>query len=123
MKSQRRRLHVLCEDGLHQRFVEGLADRWGIGPRQRKIDASPAARGSASGYVLSRFVAALKRWRAERHDANVGLLVVIDGDERGLARRRQELAQILRDAKMQPIAPSEHVAIVVPTWHVETWIA
>jgi hypothetical protein len=28
MKSQRRRLFVLCEDALHQRFVECLADRY-----------------------------------------------------------------------------------------------
>ncbi|UQA56242.1 hypothetical protein [Polyangium aurulentum] len=66
---------------------------------------------------------AVKRWRAERHDANVGLLVVIDGDEQGLARRRQELAKKLKDADMAPIAPSDPVAIVVPCWHIETWIA
>lgn len=88
MKSGRRRLHVLCEDALHQGFVERLADRYGIGPRQRKIDASPNARGSAAEYVLNKFVEAVAKWRAERHDKNVGLLVVIDGDEHGSARRR-----------------------------------
>ncbi|WP_437726413.1 hypothetical protein [Sorangium sp. So ce861] len=52
---KRRRLYVLCEDALQQRFVERLADRWGIGPRQRKIDASPKARGSAAQYVIERY--------------------------------------------------------------------
>lgn len=28
-----------------------------------------------------------------------------------------------KDAKMAPIAVSDPVAIVVPTWHIETWIA
>ena len=55
MKSRRHRLHVLCEDELHQRLVERLADRWAIGPRQRKIDAAPSARGSAAQYVLARY--------------------------------------------------------------------
>jgi hypothetical protein len=123
MKSGRRRLHALCEDSLHQRFVESLADRWGIGPRQRRIDASPAARGSASQYVLDHYPAAVKRWRAESHDENVGLLVVVDGDELGLARRRRQLEQKLRDVDMAPIAASDPVAIFVPTWHIETWIA
>ena len=123
MKSQRRRLHVLCEDELHQRFVECLADRWHIGPRQRQITASPKAKGSASQYVLDNYVDAVKRWRADSHDTNVGLLVVIDGDNEGSDRRRRELALRLKDAKMAPIAVSDPVAIVVPTWHIETWIA
>ncbi|WP_437726414.1 hypothetical protein [Sorangium sp. So ce861] len=53
----------------------------------------------------------------------MGLLVVVDGDEHGVARRRQQLAQKLKDSKLEPIAPSDPVAIVVPTWHIETWIA
>lgn len=120
---KRRRLHVLCEDALQQRFVERLADRWGIGPRQRKIDASPRARGSAAQYVLERYTDAVRQWRAESHDANVGLLVVVDGDEHGVAWRRQQLAQKLKESKQEPIAPSDPVAVIVPTWHIETWIA
>jgi hypothetical protein len=123
MKSRRRRLHVLCEDDLHQRFVERLADRWSIGPRQRRIDAAPRAEGSAAHYVLSRYVAAVKGWRAESHDANVALLVVVDGDERGVASRRQQLAQALKGAQVEALAPSDPVVVIVPTWHIETWIA
>lgn len=123
MKSRRHRLHVLCEDDLHQRLVERLADRWSIGPRQRKIQAAPSARGSASQFVLAHYPDAVKGWRAESHDANVGLLVVIDGDEHGVPSRRQQLAQALRDAQMDPIAPSDPVAVIVPTRHIETWVA
>jgi hypothetical protein len=73
--------------------------------------------------VLDRYPAAVKRWRAESHDANVGLLVLVDGDEQGLVQRRRQLEQKLREAGMAPIAPSDPVAIFVPTWHIETWIA
>lgn len=123
MKSRRLRLHVLCEDDLHQAFIERLADRWGVGPRQRRINASPRAAGSAAQYVLDHYAEAVREWRAESHDMNVGLLVMIDGDREGLGRRRQQLAQALKDAKLEPIDPSAKVAIVAPTWHIETWIA
>jgi hypothetical protein len=123
MTSRRRRLYVLCEDSLHQRFVESLADRWSIGRRQRQIDASPAAQGAASSYVLDRYAVAVKRWRAASHDENVGLLVVVDGDEHGLVRRRLQLAESLKRAGVEPIEPTDPVAILTPTWHIETWIA
>jgi hypothetical protein len=121
MSSRRLRLHVLCEDEVHRQFIERLADRFGIGPRQRQINASPNS-VAADAYVLQNYAEAVSLWRAERHDANVGLLVVIDGDTRGVARRRQDLAKKLKDAGMDPIALADPVAILVPTWHIETWI-
>ncbi|MDC0745555.1 hypothetical protein [Polyangium mundeleinium] len=121
-KSQRRRLHVLCEDRLTVDFVERLADRWGMGPRQRSIDTSPKARGSGEQYVREHFAKAVARWRAQS-DENVVLLVVVDGDNKGVARRRNELEQTLREAGATRIAASDPVAIIVPTWHIETWIA
>jgi hypothetical protein len=50
------------------------------------------------------------------------LLIVIDGDKHGVAQRRLQLQQILRAENLQPIDPSDPVAILVPTWHIETWI-
>lgn len=124
MNRRRLRLRVLCEDALQQGLVERLADRWQIGPRQRHIDASPAARGSAARYVLDHFVDFVRTWRAHSHDENVGALVVIDGDERGLAHRRQELAERLRTAGEGPLDPTDpRFVIIVPCWHIETWIA
>lgn len=124
MTSGRLRLHILCEDRLHRRFIERLADRWKIGPRQRTIQAAPAARGSAAGFVLEHFVEAVRLWRAERHDLNVKLLVVIDGDEVGYQRRMQRLSQLLADGGLAALSPTDPgAAILVPTWHIETWIA
>lgn len=123
MTSQRRRLFVLCEDALHRGFVERLADRWGIGPRQRTIRASPQARGSASDFVLKNLVEIAQMWRKERHDDNVFLLIVIDGDEHGVELRRRQLTQILADAKLAIDAVDPRAAILVPSWHMETWIA
>lgn len=83
----------------------------------------PAARGTAAGYVLARYPDAVKRWRSASHDENVGLLVVIDGDEQGLLKRRQQLTEALKRAGVAPVEPSDPVAVLTPTWHIETWIA
>lgn len=123
MNSQRLRLLILCEDELHQAFVERLADRWDVGPRQRKIKAAPHARGSAAQFVVDNFVGFVKSWRSQ-HDANVGGLVVIDGDEHGLACRRQQLIAKLAEAGEPALDRGDpRFAIVIPCWHIETWIA
>lgn len=124
MKSRRLRLRVLCEDALQRGFVERLADIWDIGPRQRDINAAPAARGSGAQYVLDHYVELVNLWRSQRHDENVGALVVIDGDEKGIQRRQQELAAKLREAGKPAIDPGDpRFVVLVPCWHIETWIA
>ena len=120
--NQRVRLRVLCEDRETARFVEQLAHRWGIGARQREIDVHPQSRGSGEQHVQRHFGSAVTAWRRVRHE-NVLLLIVIDGDNHGIARRRNELSRQLRDSGADPIAENDPVAIIVPTWHIETWIA
>jgi hypothetical protein len=120
--SQRRRLQVLCEDRETARFVEHIATRWGIGERQRQIDTSPEGRGSGEQYVQRHFIEAIMAWRRVRHE-NVLLLIVIDGDNYGVQKRRNQLAQLLRDNQEVPISEKDPIAIIVPTWHIETWIA
>ena len=115
------RLYILCEDDLQKRFVECLAERWGIDRRHRVIDAAPKA-DNASQYVLDHYADAVRKWRRTSHDRHVYLLVVIDGDEHGVAVRKRQLEQVLRAANVDPPDPLRTVTLV-PTWHVETWIA
>ncbi|MRG90795.1 hypothetical protein [Polyangium spumosum] len=122
-KSQRFRLHVLCEDELHMNFVLRLADRYRIGEKYLFIDAPPKGIDDAKEYVLKEYVNIVDRWRSARHDENVGLLVVIDGDKEGVLRRRSELTRRLKSANRPPVAASDPVAILVPTYSIETWIA
>jgi len=123
MDSDKLRLHVLCEDRLHKNFVEHLAERWGIGWWHRTIQASPHAPGSAAQFVLDNFVSFVKECRSQ-HDANVVGLVVLDGDEHGLQRRRQQVNDLLKGAGEPPLDPKDHrFAMITPCWHIETWIA
>ena len=123
MDSQKLRLNVLCEDRLHKNFVERLADRRGIGSWQRMIQASPHAPGSGAQFVLDNFVGFVKLCRSQ-HDVNVAGLVVIDGDEHGFQRRRQQVNDLLRGASEPPLDPKDRrFAMITPCWHIETWIA
>lgn len=124
MAGQRLRLLILCEDSLHREFIERLADRWDIGPRQRTVLTAPAAQGSGAKFVLDQFVEFVRRWRSMRHDGNVGAIVAIDGDERGVLRRHQEFAALLKAAGEPALDPEDQrFAFMIPCWHIETWIA
>ncbi len=124
MKSRFSRLRVLCEDQRTQIFVQNLATRYGIGARHIRFDISPKSTEDASKYVLDNFVEAIRQWRAARHGHEmVAMLVVIDGDKHGPLHRRNELLKRLHDSGADPIAKDDPLAIIVPTWHIETWIA
>lgn len=115
------RLYILCEDDLQKRLIERLAERWGVDRRRRFIDAAPKGR-NGSQYVLDRYVDVVRRWRRTSHDQHVYLVVMIDGDEHGVAARRRQLERLLQAAEVDPADPARST-ILVPTWHIETWIA
>lgn len=115
------RLYILCEDDLQKRLIERLAERWGVDRRHRFIDAAPKGR-NGSQYVLDHYVDVVRQWRRASHDQHVYLVVMIDGDELGVAARRLQLERLLRVAEVDPIDPARS-AILVPTRHIETWIA
>jgi hypothetical protein len=52
----------------------------------------------------------------------VAILVMIDGDNLGVDRRKQQLDDALRDAGEAQRGPQEPIVILVPTWSVETWL-
>ena len=49
---------------------------------------------------------------------------MIDGDEKGIPRRRQDFAALLKATGEPAIdADDPRFAVVIPCWHIETWIA
>ena len=51
------------------------------------------------------------------------LIVIVDGDNRGVVERRAELDEACRENEVQVRQAGECVLTLVPTWNVETWIA
>jgi hypothetical protein len=50
-------------------------------------------------------------------------VVVMDGDDKGVDARLNELARACEAQNILPRQNDDRVAIVVPTWNIETWLA
>lgn len=113
------RVILLCEDSRQENLIRPVCvSRFGEVVRVRK---PPAARGAASGWVVGQYpseVRALRSRGAER----VGLVVVVDGDNQGVKKRKRELAAALERAGLDPVGSKERIATCVPTWSIETWL-
>lgn len=51
------------------------------------------------------------------------LLVMIDGDNEGVERRKRLLDEMLRTHGEPLRGPVEPILVLVPTWSIETWLA
>jgi hypothetical protein len=47
---------------------------------------------------------------------------MIDGDNLGVQKRKEQLEAALREGNEPPRAANEPVVLLVPTWSVETWL-
>lgn len=86
-------------------------------------DVSPRGKGAASAWVLRNYAALVRKRRSKNFQANLGLLVVIDGDNVGVTARLEELDEQLDIAGLERRRPVESIAVFIPTWSVETWLA
>lgn len=118
-RSEPLRITLLCEDRRQEQFFASICEEHGWRVIDRHV--APRGRGSAEQWVrkqISTRVQLHRRWRRE----NRALLVGIDGDKVGVSRRREELDTELRDRGLAPISSGEAIAVLVPTWSIETWI-
>lgn len=114
------RLEILCEDRRTERFVRQLCERFSIQPLT--VIVAPSGKGDASDWVRQNYPACAARLRSKNFQKNRGLLVVIDGDNHGVAARKLELDQQLKNAELSPRGAEDPVAVFVPTWSIETWL-
>lgn len=115
------RVRILCEDRRTERFIRRLCASRGI--RVVDVDVAPKGKGDASVYVRSRYAAHVRQRRSKSFQQNLGGLVVIDGDDKGVTMRKEELEQTLANAGLSGRSAEEPFAIFVPTWSIETWLA
>lgn len=52
-----------------------------------------------------------------------GLVVMIDGDALGVSRRKSTLGVACQTMGVNPRDDGDQVAVLVPTWNIETWLA
>jgi len=115
------RVDILCEDRRAERFLTRLCDRFGV--KVLNVTIAPSGKGSASDWILRQYAAAVRRRRSRSYQQYLGLLVHIDGDQEGLLARKEQLGARLTEEQLAERADSEPVALFVPTWSIETWLA
>jgi len=114
-------LVLLCEDNQHEAFARRFLEKMGWSMRAIRIEKAPGGRGAGEQFVRERYPVELKAHRSR--PVSQILMVMIDGDAEGTAARLRQLSQACRDASVAERAQDERVAIFVPTWNIETWLA
>ena len=116
------RIVLLCEDVQHEAFAKRLLIALGWQLRDIRIRKSPAGRGSAEQFVRDHFPDELRAVRSKRGE-EAYLVVMIDGDAKGVAGRRTSLNAACDERQIAPFSDDDQVLICVPTWNIETWFA
>lgn len=114
---------LLCEDQQHEVFLRRFLQKMGWTHRNMTVVLSPSGKGSAEQFVRKRFVKELAEYRRARNRVSVTLVVMIDGDQKGPAKRRIELKDACQEQNVAFLKSEERVLIAVPTWRIETWFA
>jgi hypothetical protein len=113
---------VLCEDRRTERFIRHLLEARGYKIRRFNFVPAPSGRGAADAWVLARYPEEVRALRAKNHQHDLCLIAIRDGDALGVGARKKQLDDALREADLDPRAPSERIATPVPTWAIENWI-
>jgi hypothetical protein len=109
------RVVVLYEDKAHGSFLRRLVERLNLTPVRFQL-----CRDSTG--VLRSLGQEVNALRSKNYQKNLGLVVVIDADEKGLRGRVDELlARIAAEASGGARGEAERIALVVPALEIENW--
>lgn len=122
MSQGQRRWWLLAEDQEHERFALTLARRMGFKDRPIKVYRSPDGLGAASAWVRKQYPNLARTTVRQRPKESVVLLVMVDGDNEGVVRRKQQLDEALRSIGEPARGSGEPIVVLVPTWEIETWL-
>lgn len=114
---------VLCEDQLTEQFARKLLSALGFDTRRRiRFERAPAGEGSGEAWVRQRYPGEVRELRSKRHQRDLCLVAIRDGDRFGTHARKRELDEQLVSTQLAPRQASERIATPVPTWSIESWI-
>jgi len=114
-------LVLLCEDTQQETFARRFLNKAGWSTRRMRVQRGQS--GSAEQFVRERYPMELSAYRSKAHQVDQALIVLIDGDNRGMAGRLDQLAAACEGENIELRKDGERVAIFVPTWRIETWFA
>lgn len=108
------RVVVVYEDDAHHSFMRRLVERLNLNPvrYERCVDSTG---------VLNRLRLEVTALRAKKHQRNLGLVIVIDADHKGLQGRVSEVLERIASDAGEARTEDERIALVIPAWEIETW--
>lgn len=112
-----RQVILLGEDRAHVDFLRLLCTQFGWKIVDEHV--APKAREAASGWVIRQFAERLTEVRAGY--TGTGLLAAVDGDNVGRDARERAIAAACDDRGVPPRGRTDEVALLVPTWSIDTW--
>ena len=118
MKRKRIQFVVLCEDKQQRVFICRFLKQAGIDFHNITEVPIPDGEGSAAGWVLHRYPHEIKAARKHKFS----LVVMIDGDNKGVEARLNQLDRECRHQDVSPRTDADRVAVFVPTRNIETWL-
>jgi len=121
--SRRVQAVILCEDKQQEVFVRRLLVTMEWPKRNLRLEPAPAGQGSAEQFVRKQFPKESRAYRRKRGHVALALIVVMDGDHRGVQGRLAELDETCRQDNVEVRRPDDHVLVAIPTWEIETWLA
>ncbi len=124
------RVVILCEDDRHEQFARAFLREylgWSKRKERRFVEVknvSRSALGSAEKAVRQRYPDELRLYRIGcKKQSDLRLVVMIDGDKEGVKARLHSLDQSCKNKNVPMRNKSEKIAVLAPTWNIETWLA
>lgn len=113
---------VIAEDRRTERFFREVLKRIGFDIK-RKVNFIVAPRGqNGEQFVRAQYPINLQKLRSRSYQANLFLLVVIDGDVLGRVGRQNQLAAAIEAEGVELPQGSERAEVIVPCRNIETWL-
>lgn len=119
--SRRVRIVLLCEDVQQRTFLLRFLRKMRRDFHSVRVEMAPRGEGSAVQFVRNRFPDEVAEHR--RSSVSNVLMVMVDGDDRGVERRIAELDAECERKKCRVRTSKEPILVLVPTWRIETWLA
>jgi hypothetical protein len=116
-------LVLLCEDSQHEAFARKFLRGMGWDQRKFRVEKAPKGDGSGEQFVRLRYPEELSGLRQNSNRVKRSMLVMIDGDRFGYQERIRSLDAECEKEKVTARAKDDSVAVFVPTWNIETWLA
>ena len=111
---------VLLEDTRQEKFIRKYLRARGFVAKQIRVVPAPIGKSKDVKFVLQRHPVEVNAQRSVLGSS--ALVVVIDADDFSPAERKSQLDNRLQEEGQATRLATEHIAIVVPSRNIETWI-